>query len=60
MSETKIDVSVERVERTEAAVRHPNTCPRCGSHYRDDELEAALHVCSQCGFHFRMPARARL
>jgi predicted RNA-binding Zn-ribbon protein involved in translation (DUF1610 family) len=60
MSETKIDVSVERVERAAAAPRHPNTCPRCGSHYRDDELEAALYVCSQCGFHFRMPARARI
>ena len=28
-----------------AEKKHPNTCPSCGSHYRDDELEAALYVC---------------
>ena len=60
MSETKIDVTVERLERTASEARHPNTCPKCGSHYRDDELEAALYVCSHCGFHFRMPALARI
>jgi len=58
-AETTIDVTVERVGRA-AEARHPNTCPRCGSHYRDDELEAAIHVCAHCGFHFRMPARARV
>lgn len=60
MTETRIDVRVERVERTSAEDTHPNTCPRCQSHYRDDELEASLYVCSHCGFHFRMPARARI
>jgi acetyl-CoA carboxylase carboxyl transferase beta subunit len=40
--------------------RHPNTCPICSSHYRDDELAAALRVCSQCGHHFRLPARERI
>src|SRR5206468_5682246 len=30
------------------------------SHYRDDELEAALWVCAQCGHHFVMPSRARI
>jgi acetyl-CoA carboxylase carboxyl transferase subunit beta len=60
MTETRIDVRVERVERTSAEDKHPNTCPRCQSHYRDDELEASLYVCSHCGFHFRMPARARI
>ena len=24
---------------------HPNTCPGCSSHYRDDELRAELRVC---------------
>lgn len=61
MSETKIDVSVERVESSSSpAAAHPNTCPKCGSHYRDDELASALYVCGQCGYHFRMPARARI
>lgn len=60
MSETKIDVTVEQVERVEPQVKHPNTCPRCESHYRDDELAAALYVCGHCGYHFRMPARARI
>ena len=60
MSETRIDVRVEQVESTPAAKQHPNTCPSCGSHYRDDELEASLHVCGQCGHHFRMSAHARI
>ena len=40
--------------------RHPNTCPECGSHYRDDELEAVLWVCRHCGHHFPMRARSRI
>ncbi|HWE83109.1 MAG TPA: acetyl-CoA carboxylase carboxyltransferase subunit beta [Gaiellaceae bacterium] len=60
MSETKIDVKVEQVESAPAESKHPNTCPSCGSHYRDDELEAALFVCGHCGHHFRMPARDRI
>jgi acetyl-CoA carboxylase carboxyl transferase subunit beta len=60
MSETKIDVRVERVERATSDRAHPNTCPKCGSHYNEDELEAALYVCAHCGYHFRMPARARI
>jgi acetyl-CoA carboxylase carboxyl transferase beta subunit len=39
---------------------HPNTCPSCSSHYRDDELDAAFWVCPQCGHHFPMRARARI
>src|SRR4029079_1770714 len=38
----------------------PNTCPRYGSHYRDDELAASLHVCTQCGYHFPVHARERI
>src|SRR5438552_8424504 len=40
--------------------RHPNTCPRCDSHYREDELEANLWVCAHCGHHFPMRARSRI
>jgi acetyl-CoA carboxylase carboxyl transferase beta subunit len=39
---------------------HPNTCPSCSSHYRDDELDAALWVCTQCGHHFPMRAGMRI
>ena len=60
MTETRIDVKVEQVESAPAEKKHPNTCPSCGSHYRDDELEATLYVCGHCGHHFRMPARARI
>ena len=60
MAETRIDVTVEQVQPTRADEKHPNTCPGCGSHYRDDELAASLYVCGQCGHHFPMPARARI
>ena len=56
----KIDVSIETNERPATPPKHPNTCPGCHSHYRDDELEQALWVCGQCGHHFPMRARARV
>lgn len=58
MSEVK--VSVETGEQPVAPPKHPNTCPSCHSHYRDDELAASLWVCAQCGHHFPMRARARI
>jgi acetyl-CoA carboxylase carboxyl transferase subunit beta len=61
MSEPRIDVQVEhRHAPPPAAAKHPNTCPKCGSHYRDDELAGALWVCGHCGHHFPMRARARI
>jgi acetyl-CoA carboxylase carboxyl transferase subunit beta len=60
MAETRIDVTVEQVQPPAPEKKHPNTCPSCGSHYRDDELEASLYVCAHCGHHFVMPARARI
>jgi acetyl-CoA carboxylase carboxyl transferase subunit beta len=61
MSEARIDVQVEhRHAPPPADAKHPNTCPRCGSHYRDDELAEALWVCTHCGHHFPMRARARI
>ena len=59
----RIDVSIEEKDRAEAqpgGKRHPNTCPTCGSHYRDDELERALYICSQCGHHFPVKAPVRI
>jgi acetyl-CoA carboxylase carboxyl transferase beta subunit len=56
----KIDVSVETDDKPVPPPKHPNTCPTCHSHYRDDELEQQLFVCAQCGHHFPMRARARI
>src|SRR5205085_5254833 len=56
----KIDVSVETDDKPAPPPAHPNTCPRCHSHYRDDELEQAAWVCAHCGHHFPMRARARI
>jgi acetyl-CoA carboxylase carboxyl transferase subunit beta len=60
MTETRIDVTVEHVQPPATDDSHPNTCPGCGSHFRDDELAESLYVCGQCGHHFPMPARARI
>ena len=56
----KIDVSVETDDKPAPPPKHPNTCPSCHSHYRDDELEAALWVCAHCGHHFVMRSRQRI
>ena len=61
MAEPRIDVQVETNDGPPPDARkHPNTCPKCQSHYRDDELEESLWVCSHCGHHFPMRARARI
>src|SRR5882724_3941746 len=61
MAEARIDVQVEHKHAPPPSEKkHPNTCPRCGSHFRDDELEAARWVCTHCGHHFPMGARARI
>ena len=59
---SRIDVSIEHKQPPTGAEgkRHPNTCPKCQSHYRDDELEASLWVCAQCGHHFPMRAGDRI
>jgi acetyl-CoA carboxylase carboxyl transferase subunit beta len=58
----RIDVSIEHrhVPEGDGRPEHPNTCPKCGSHYRDDELEQHLRVCRHCGHHFPVPARVRI
>ncbi|HEV8098367.1 MAG TPA: acetyl-CoA carboxylase carboxyltransferase subunit beta [Gaiellaceae bacterium] len=57
-----IDVSIEHKGATPPGDgrKHPNTCPSCGSHYRDDELERNQGVCPQCGHHFPLSARERI
>ena len=63
MSSRQIDVSIEHKhadpERRDGT-GHPNTCPACGSHYRDDELTEHLRVCPQCGHHFPVRAHDRV
>jgi acetyl-CoA carboxylase carboxyl transferase subunit beta len=65
-AEPNIHVEVERRserQETDAAprgVRHPNTCPECNSHYRDEELAATLRVCPTCGHHFPVGALERI
>jgi acetyl-CoA carboxylase carboxyl transferase subunit beta len=58
----RIDVSIEHkhAPQEDGARRHPNTCPACGSHYRDDELAEHLNVCPHCGHHFPVHARERI
>ncbi len=59
----RIDVSIEhkRAEQNEPEAKpHPNTCPGCGSHYREDELAQHLRVCPQCGHHFPVRAPERV
>jgi acetyl-CoA carboxylase carboxyl transferase subunit beta len=63
VAEPRIDVSIEHKNRPESSDgdrKHPNTCPSCGSHYRDDELKANLSLCPQCGHHFPVGARERI
>jgi acetyl-CoA carboxylase carboxyl transferase subunit beta len=60
-----IQVEVEREEAAPEqplalAKRHPNTCPVCQSHYREDELRAVLRVCTVCGHHFPVGAEERI
>jgi acetyl-CoA carboxylase carboxyl transferase subunit beta len=61
---SRIDVSIETRGTSgggePSAGRDPNTCPRCGSHYRDEELERTLRVCPHCGHHFPVRARERI
>src|ERR1041385_8178951 len=58
----RVDVSIEQkgAPAPTNGKPHPNTCPKCESHYRDDELEGALFVCAHCGHHFAVPARKRI
>jgi acetyl-CoA carboxylase carboxyl transferase beta subunit len=59
----RVDVTVETKRDTDATPdgkSHPNTCPGCGSHYRDEELSENLRVCKQCGHHFPVRARERI
>jgi acetyl-CoA carboxylase carboxyl transferase beta subunit len=63
VASSRIDVSIEHrnvPEQSRDEKPHPNTCPKCDSHYRDDELEQNLRVCPQCGYHFAVRARERI
>jgi len=55
-----VEVKSKRPGESTQGKAHPNTCPGCGSHYRDDELDKTLRVCPQCGHHFPVRARDRI
>ncbi|MGZ4398694.1 MAG: acetyl-CoA carboxylase carboxyltransferase subunit beta [Gaiellaceae bacterium] len=57
---SRVDVSIEHKHEPPPGDKHPNTCPKCHSHYREDELIANLRVCAHCGHHFRLSARERI
>ena len=59
-SSSGVDVQVETRDQPLPDGEHPNTCPKCQSHYRDDELDVTAWVCAHCGHHFPMRARARI
>jgi acetyl-CoA carboxylase carboxyl transferase beta subunit len=62
-SQPRIDVSIEHKGDSRMSGerrKHPNTCPACGSHYREDELDRHLGVCPQCGHHFPLSAPERI
>lgn len=58
----RVDVEVEskRPDEPSRGKAHANTCPGCGSHYRDEELAQTLRVCPQCAHHFPVTARDRV
>jgi acetyl-CoA carboxylase carboxyl transferase subunit beta len=61
--EISVDISPvgEPAEQAESpTTRAHNTCPRCDSHYREDEMVANLRVCVHCGYHFPVTARERI
>ena len=64
MAQPRIDVSIENKGGSGTCPgdgrKRPNTCPSCGSHYREDELERHLGVCPQCGYHFPLSAPERI
>ena len=60
---SRIDVSIEHKYPQQPdgdRKPHPNTCPSCGSHYREDELEGHMRVCPHCNHHFPLRARTRI
>jgi acetyl-CoA carboxylase carboxyl transferase subunit beta len=59
----RIDVSIEHKRAQpddDSDKAHPNTCPGCQSHYRDEELALHLRVCPQCGHHYPVGAWERI
>jgi acetyl-CoA carboxylase carboxyl transferase subunit beta len=60
---SRIDVSIEHKQAPPepgGSKKHPNTCPKCSSHYREDELIENLRVCAHCGYHFPVGALERI
>ncbi|MBC7293746.1 MAG: acetyl-CoA carboxylase carboxyl transferase subunit beta, partial [Thermoleophilia bacterium] len=54
-----VTVEVTRKEPPEAAPEGER-CRKCGAPLAPGELEAALHVCPHCGYHYPIPAHTRI
>jgi len=64
---TRVHVSIDRLRRRprqsgapRAAAGNGADCPRCGTHFRGEELVRNHHVCTSCAHHFPASARQRL
>ncbi len=55
-----ITTAAEAAQPVRKATRSRNTCPTCGSHYREEEMVANLRVCTHCGHHFSVTSRERI
>jgi acetyl-CoA carboxylase carboxyl transferase subunit beta len=68
MSNRHINISVDKLrrkptQRPEGAKKIPaddRACPRCESHFREEEMVRNGRVCGACGHHFPITARERL
>lgn len=66
MPKRHITISVDRLRRRPSGTparklpADDRSCPKCTSHYRAEELQRNLGVCSGCGHHFVVGARERI
>jgi len=63
---TKVHISIDRLRGRQRrrsprdGVAGGETCPKCGTHFRGEELVRNARVCTSCAHHFPASARQRL
>lgn len=68
MNDRHINISIDRLRRKSGAkvdgakkiAADARSCPRCQSHFRDEEMVRNARVCGACGHHFAITAIERL
>jgi acetyl-CoA carboxylase carboxyl transferase subunit beta len=67
VAQKHIQVTVDKLKRIAHIPEKPRgkpadaaTCPKCESHFRAEEMTRNARVCTTCGHHFPISARARL